>query len=80
MTACHTLANSNIAMSQCTLCGATFQCGQRDPNANTPCWCTALPATVPVPGSAAAGCWCPSCLQAHITALAPPVKAAASAK
>ncbi|MGX9785333.1 cysteine-rich CWC family protein [Janthinobacterium lividum] len=59
-------------MSQCTLCGATFQCGQLDPAAKEPCWCVALPPAVPVPGSLAMGCWCPACLQAHIATLTPP--------
>jgi hypothetical protein len=30
-----------------------------------PCWCTELPAIVPLPG-VDAGCWCPACLRAHI--------------
>jgi hypothetical protein len=30
-----------------------------------PCWCTRLPAVVPLPGIDAA-CWCPACLRAHI--------------
>jgi len=66
-------------MSQCSLCGATFQCGQLDPDANEPCWCVALPPAVPVPGSAA-GCWCPACLQAHIATLTPPEKVPTAAK
>ncbi|OEZ80321.1 hypothetical protein JAB6_42880 [Janthinobacterium sp. HH104] len=66
-------------MSQCSLCGATFQCGQLDPDANEPCWCVALPPAVPVPGSAV-GCWCPSCLQAHIDTLTPPAKVPTAAK
>ncbi|MEG2963271.1 cysteine-rich CWC family protein [Janthinobacterium sp. AD80] len=67
-------------MSQCSRCGATFQCGQLDPDASTPCWCVALPPALPVPGSAAAACWCPACLQAHIDALTPPEKDATAAK
>ncbi|PKB22992.1 cysteine-rich CWC family protein [Janthinobacterium sp. 64] len=59
-------------MSQCTLCGATFECGQTDPQASGPCWCVALPPAVPVPGSAAVGCWCRACLQQRIAALTPP--------
>ena len=59
-------------MSVCSLCGATFQCGQLDPDATEPCWCIALPPAVPVPGSAAVGCWCPACLQQRIAAVTPP--------
>ncbi|MDX8122706.1 cysteine-rich CWC family protein [Janthinobacterium sp. GMG2] len=66
-------------MSQCSLCGAAFQCGQLDPDANEPCWCVALPPAVPVPGGAA-GCWCPACLQAHIATLTPPAKVPTAAK
>ena len=67
-------------MSQCTLCGAAFQCGQLDPNASTPCWCTALPLAVPVPGNTVAACWCPACLQAHIANLDSAAKAPTSLK
>jgi hypothetical protein len=28
-----------------------------------PCWCTLLPAALPLPREAAAGCWCPDCLR-----------------
>jgi hypothetical protein len=37
-----------------------------------PCWCTALPPVVPVPGTdtAGAGCWCPACLRAQVDAIA----------
>ncbi len=32
-----------------------------------PCWCTALPAVVPLPApGSASGCWCPACLRDHI--------------
>jgi hypothetical protein len=31
-----------------------------------PCWCTLLPAVVPLPREAAAGCWCADCLRRHI--------------
>jgi len=32
-----------------------------------PCWCTKLPPVVPLPSpGAAAGCWCPACLEQHI--------------
>ncbi|MEG2031581.1 MAG: cysteine-rich CWC family protein [Janthinobacterium sp.] len=67
-------------MSLCTLCGATFQCGQLDPAAGQPCWCAALPPAVPVPGGTAIGCWCPACLQAHIALLERPAKTANTAK
>ena len=64
-------------MSTCTRCGATFSCAMADPSDGQPCWCTALPPVVPVPGAdAAAGCWCPECLRKHIAATA----AAASAQ
>jgi hypothetical protein len=38
---------------------------------NTPgdCWCTTLPAAVPLPEEAA-GCWCRACLEAHLAQLA----------
>ncbi|WP_084677070.1 cysteine-rich CWC family protein [Massilia niastensis] len=51
-------------MSTCTRCGAAFGCAMAD-GASGPCWCTLLPPAVPVPQEAA-GCWCPSCLRAHI--------------
>lgn len=51
-------------MSTCTRCGAEFSCMMAD-GASEPCWCTALPASVPVPQEAA-GCWCPACLREHI--------------
>ncbi|KAB8039277.1 cysteine-rich CWC family protein [Janthinobacterium aquaticum] len=59
-------------MSQCSRCGAAFQCGQTDPQATQACWCMALPPAVPVPvpASVTAGCWCPACLHAHIASLA----------
>ncbi|MDL2356246.1 MAG: cysteine-rich CWC family protein [Pseudomonadota bacterium] len=57
-------------MSTCSRCGAEFSCAMADGGA-APCWCTALPAAVPlpVPGQPAA-CWCPACLTEHIAALA----------
>ncbi len=59
-------------MSTCTRCGAAFSCAMADgANADVPCWCTALPAVVPVPGAPAA-CWCPACLKQHIAALEQP--------
>ncbi|MES2757931.1 MAG: cysteine-rich CWC family protein [Pseudomonadota bacterium] len=54
-------------MSTCSRCGAAFGCAMAD-GAAEPCWCTALPPAVPVPGESAA-CWCPACLKAHIAAL-----------
>ncbi|WP_183679522.1 MULTISPECIES: cysteine-rich CWC family protein [unclassified Janthinobacterium] len=60
-------------MSLCTLCGATFHCGQTDPASAGACWCMALPPAVPVPGSTTIGCWCPACLQAHIAAQTAPI-------
>ena len=53
-------------MSVCIRCGATFGCAMAD-GLDGPCWCTALPAVVPVPGGEA-GCWCPACLTLHIAA------------
>jgi len=71
-------------MSLCTRCGADFTCGQQGPEAGASCWCMALPAALPVPvtaaGSAAAGCWCPACLQAHIAGLAVPAPAGTPSK
>jgi hypothetical protein len=60
-------------MSTCTRCGATFSCAMADGGpADQPCWCTALPPVVPVPGTdtAGAGCWCPACLRAQVDAIA----------
>ena len=34
------------------------------------CWCTYLPAAVPVPSEPGGACWCPSCLAAHIAVAA----------
>ncbi|MCS0609863.1 cysteine-rich CWC family protein [Massilia solisilvae] len=51
-------------MSICTRCGAPFGCAMADGGAE-PCWCTALPAIVPVP-DVPAGCWCPACLERHV--------------
>ncbi|MDB5754593.1 MAG: hypothetical protein JWR56_1021 [Massilia sp.] len=51
-------------MSTCSRCGAGFGCAMAD-GCDHPCWCTALPAAVPVPGQPAA-CWCPACLKQHI--------------
>ncbi|HEX8477213.1 MAG TPA: cysteine-rich CWC family protein [Telluria sp.] len=54
-------------MSTCTRCGAIFSCAMAD-NTTGACWCTALPAAVPVPQEAA-GCWCRICLETHIADL-----------
>ncbi|MGZ8289803.1 MAG: cysteine-rich CWC family protein [Telluria sp.] len=51
-------------MSTCARCGAEFGCAMAD-RLDAPCWCTELPAVVPVPGEAAA-CWCPACLRNQI--------------
>jgi hypothetical protein len=42
--------------------------------AGAPCWCTALPAAVPVPsgGAISAACWCPACLAREIAERAEP--------
>lgn len=53
-------------MSECSRCGATFGCAMADALAG-PCWCTAFPAVVAVPG-VDASCWCPACLKLHIAA------------
>jgi hypothetical protein len=52
------------SMSICTRCGLEFGCAMAD-GASEPCWCTRLPAVVPLPAGAA-GCWCPACLERHI--------------
>ena len=55
-------------MSICLRCGVAFSCallGEQD----GPCWCTALPAVLPVPASdGAASCFCPGCLKMAIDA------------
>ena len=58
-------------MSTCALCGAQFSCAMAD-GSDAPCWCTVLPAALPVPGpgAVAAACWCPACLKEHIRAAA----------
>ncbi|MGG7605341.1 cysteine-rich CWC family protein [Massilia sp. BKSP1R2A-1] len=50
----------------CIRCGAEFGCAMRD-RTSEPCWCAALPPAVPVPLEKV-GCWCPTCLRAHIEA------------
>ena len=60
-------------MSACSRCGAVFTCAMADGgDPAQPCWCTALPAAVPLPGdqAALAACWCPACLRQHIDELA----------
>jgi hypothetical protein len=56
--------------SICTRCGAAFGCAMADGASPEPCWCTLLPKAVPLPADAAAGCWCPACLQRHLDGLA----------
>ena len=51
-------------MSICLRCGAAFSCAMRG-EADGPCWCTAMPPVVAVPGEGAS-CWCPGCLKLHI--------------
>jgi hypothetical protein len=58
-------------MSTCSRCGASFSCAlaDADPSAPAqPCWCTYLPAALPVPSVPGASCWCPDCLKQHIAA------------
>lgn len=52
-------------MSACSRCGAPFTCAMADPEAgDAPCWCTQLPAVMPVLlQDAAPGCYCPACLK-----------------
>jgi hypothetical protein len=52
-------------MSACSRCGTPFRCAMTDPDpGGAPCWCTQLPAVLPVPE--AAGCYCPACLREAI--------------
>ena len=56
-------------MSLCSRCGAPFSCALvdgADPVSAPPCWCTLLPAVVPVPGAPGSACWCAACLRQHI--------------
>jgi len=58
-------------MSTCARCGADFSCAMADADpalAAQPCWCTYMPAAVPVPSAPGASCWCPACLRQHIAA------------
>jgi len=60
-------------MSTCARCGASFSCAMADagaPDPAQPCWCTYLPATVPVPSAPGSSCWCPDCLRRPIAASA----------
>jgi len=58
---------TEAAMSTCARCGATFSCAMADPSDGQPCWCTALPPALPVPGADAnASCLCPDCLRQRI--------------
>ncbi len=53
-------------MSVCCRCGAAFSCAMVDPDPaapDQPCWCTALPPALPVPGDGATSCYCPICLR-----------------
>ncbi|HEY1181709.1 MAG TPA: cysteine-rich CWC family protein [Rhodocyclaceae bacterium] len=53
----------NPGKSRCSRCGAMFGCAMADGLA-APCWCTTVPAVLPVPG-ADARCLCPDCLRGH---------------
>jgi hypothetical protein len=56
-------------MSTCSRCGAEFNCAMADADPSAPpqpCWCTYLPASLPVPSTPGASCWCPDCLKKHI--------------
>jgi hypothetical protein len=56
-----------FCMSTCSQCGTEFGCAMVDGTDGAPCWCTKLPPVVPLPApGAAAGCWCPACLEQHI--------------
>lgn len=48
-------------MENCAACGETFGCGNVEGKAS--CWCSDLPAVMPVDGK---GCLCPKCLKAEI--------------
>ncbi len=49
----------------CPRCGQMVACGIDDPSGK-PCWCTAFPATLPVPAAGSASCYCADCLRAVI--------------
>jgi len=59
-------ASNSPGKSTCSRCGAAFGCAMAD-GLDGPCWCTTLPAALPVPG-AEARCWCPACLRAAVDA------------
>ncbi|MDD5302862.1 MAG: cysteine-rich CWC family protein [Elusimicrobia bacterium] len=48
-------------METCAACGEPFGCGNVE--GKTSCWCSGLPAVMPVTGK---GCLCPRCLKAEI--------------
>lgn len=58
-------------MSICSACGTQFSCAMVDGISDggagdtaPACWCTSLPALLPVPSAGAgASCYCPQCLQ-----------------
>ncbi|MFD2365135.1 cysteine-rich CWC family protein [Pseudoduganella sp. GCM10020061] len=58
----------NPGTSNCSRCGAAFGCAMAD-GLDGPCWCTALPPAMPLPGPDAS-CLCPGCLKAVISAQA----------
>lgn len=49
-------------MEKCAACGEEFGCGNEEKKAS--CWCSDLPAVMPVEGAA---CLCPKCLRAEVT-------------
>ena len=49
-------------METCADCGESFGCGNVE--GTTSCWCSDLPAVMPVTGK---GCLCPKCLKAEIS-------------
>jgi hypothetical protein len=53
-------------MSVCVGCGTSFRCAMKGEQ-DGPCWCTAMPAALPVPGEGAS-CFCPACLTLAIEA------------
>lgn len=48
-------------METCAACGEGFGCGNVE--GKTSCWCSELPAVMPVEGK---GCLCPKCLKTEI--------------
>ncbi|HEV2631248.1 MAG TPA: cysteine-rich CWC family protein [Pseudolabrys sp.] len=42
----------------CARCGAAFACGL-----SAECWCTSLPARLPLPDDKTEDCLCPDCLR-----------------